>query len=111
VLRLCRLEDIGVYDARGFDPTACGEDSMFVLRQGSSVRAFENVCPHQGARLEYRKDRFLSADGRFIVCFAHGARFDPASGECMEGACEGQFLTPLACEVRDDWVWIEEAPR
>ncbi len=109
MLRLCRLGDVGPGSARGFDPTGCGEDSMFVLRQDDAVRAFDNICPHQGVRLEYRKNKFLSADGRSIECFAHGARFDPATGECTEGACEGQSLTPLACEVRDDWIWIESA--
>jgi nitrite reductase/ring-hydroxylating ferredoxin subunit len=110
MLRLCSLEDVNVGAARGFDPTACGEDSIFVLRDLSGVRAYENSCPHLGVRLEYRKDKFLSANGKFIECYAHGALFDPTSGACVEGACEGKSLRRLACEVRGDWIWIE-SPR
>jgi nitrite reductase/ring-hydroxylating ferredoxin subunit len=83
---------------------------MFVLRHPEGVRAFENNCPHQGVRLEYRKDKFLSADGQFIVCYAHGARFDPLTGECTEGACLGQTLRRLACQETDGWLWCELPP-
>src|SRR5581483_12201018 len=91
--------------ARGFDPEQTGSDTLFVVRKGDMVLAYVNRCPHQGARLEYRKDRFLSADARHIVCYAHGAYFDPDTGACTRGACLGQSLQPLPCNVQEGWVW------
>lgn len=106
VIRLCRFEDLTNGCARGFDPDQSGEDTIFVLRRGATVRAYHNRCPHQGARLEYRKDRFLSADGNQVICHAHGAHFDAQSGACIDGPCLGQALSIVPCEVEDGWVTI-----
>lgn len=102
MVRLCRLEELAAGAARGFDPGCSGADTLFVLRRGGTVRAFRNRCPHQGARLEYRKDRFLSQDGRHVVCHAHGARFDPDTGICNHG---GWALESLPCAVEQGWIW------
>jgi nitrite reductase/ring-hydroxylating ferredoxin subunit len=105
-VRLCRLDELGTEAARGFDPEETGSDTLFVVRRGDRVLAYVNRCPHQGARLEYRKDRFLSADARQVVCYAHGAYFDPDTGVCTQGACLGQALQSLPCSVQDGWVWV-----
>jgi nitrite reductase/ring-hydroxylating ferredoxin subunit len=105
VIRLCRFDELLSGTARGFDPGRVGEDTMFVVRTGAAVRAYLNVCPHQGARLEYRKDRFLCADGRRVICYAHGAHFDPETGICTGGACLGQSLQGVPCHVEQGWVW------
>jgi nitrite reductase/ring-hydroxylating ferredoxin subunit len=106
MVRLCRFDELTDGAARGFDPGQTGEDTMFVLRRGNAVRAYLNWCPHQGARLEYRKDRFLSADGQRVVCYAHGAHFEPETGVCVQGACLGQSLTSVPCHLEHGWVWI-----
>lgn len=80
---------------------------MFVVRKEDSVHAYVNRCPHQGARLEYRKDRFLSADGRRVVCYAHGAHFEPETGRCIEGICLGQSLQSVSCRIEQGWVLVE----
>lgn len=108
-IRLCRFDDLTTGAARGFDPDRQGEDTIFVLRRGAGVRAYLNRCPHQGARLEYRKDRFLSADGKRVICHAHGAHFDADSGVCTHGPCLGQALSAVPCEVEDGWVTISLA--
>jgi len=105
VILLCRLDELMPGTARGFDPQHAGEDTVFVLRRGYEVRAYRNWCPHQGARLEYRKDRFLSANGERVICHAHGAQFDADSGVCTDGPCLGQSLVALPCRVEDGWVW------
>lgn len=93
---LCRVDEIIEGQARGFDPDQCGKDSVFALKHRGEVSVFRNSCPHLDVRMEYRKDRFLSADGQMIVCYAHGARFLPVTGECVYGPCLGQFLEALA---------------
>ncbi|MCF4998170.1 Rieske 2Fe-2S domain-containing protein [Pseudomonas syringae] len=92
---LCRLEELVEGQARGFDPQQRGKDSVFALMHQGQVRVYRNSCPHLDVRLEYRKDRFLSADGQLIVCYAHGAQFLPATGECVYGPCLGQRLEAL----------------
>jgi len=104
--RLCLLEELPFGGARGFDPWQTGEDSLVVLRRGAAVRAYHNRCPHQWSRLEYRKDRFLSADGQHVICYAHGAHFDPDTGGCIHGACLGQSLRTVPCWTEHGWVWV-----
>ena len=104
---LCRLDELEEGRARGFDPLAQGRDSVFALRHDHQVRVYRNRCPHLDVRLEYRKDRFLSADGQLIVCYAHGAQFLPATGECIYGPCLGQRLEALPFCEKDGWLLVQ----
>jgi nitrite reductase/ring-hydroxylating ferredoxin subunit len=104
---LCRLDELEEGRARGFDPLAQGRDSVFALRHDNQVRVYRNRCPHLDVRLEYRKDRFLSADGQLIVCYAHGAQFLPATGECIYGPCLGQTLETLPSCEKDGWLLVQ----
>lgn len=105
-VRLCPAEAICEGQARGFDPSNTGADTVFALRRGGIVRLYRNRCPHQDVPLEYRKDRFLSANGERIICFAHGAHFEPDTGLCVHGPCFGQSLEALAYSVVEGWLWI-----
>lgn len=104
---VCRIEELAPGTARGFDPRHEGEDTIFVLRRGAEVRAYHNRCPHQGVRLEYRKDRFLSADGQRVICHAHGAHFNADTGLCTYGPCLGRSLEALPCRVEQGWIRVE----
>ena len=90
---LCALDQLKEGHALGFDPFRSGSDTVFALLHRGEVRVYRNSCPHLDVRLEYRKDRFLSADGQRVICYAHGAHFMPDSGECVFGPCLGQSLT------------------
>ncbi|WP_434765940.1 Rieske (2Fe-2S) protein [Pseudomonas triticicola] len=103
---LCRLDDLLEGQARGFDPLQQGRDSLFALRHGGQVRIYRNRCPHLDVRMEYRKDRFLSADGQLIVCYAHGAQFLPSTGECVYGPCLGQSLEALEWREENGWLRV-----
>lgn len=107
MIRLCRLDELKPGSSRGFDTENAGADTVFAVRRGDAVRVYRNVCPHEGARLEFRKDRFLSHDGERIVCYAHGAQFDPDTGVCTMGPCLGQSLQPVPCRIEDGWICIE----
>lgn len=97
--RLCDLRDLSEGKALGFDPYHEGRDSIFVVKVDGAIRAYRNSCPHLQVPMEYRKDRFLSADHRQIVCYAHNARFLPESGLCVYGPCLGQSLEPVPVKV------------
>ena len=102
-LLLCRVEDLPEGTARGFDPTRSGRDTMFVVRHGGAVVAYLDACPHYGSTpMAWRKDAYLKADGTKIVCSAHGAEFEIATGECTLGACLGQSLTVVPVALQDD---------
>jgi nitrite reductase/ring-hydroxylating ferredoxin subunit len=106
-IRLCALDELPEGGARGFDPHGAGEDTIFAVRPGpTTVRVFINRCPHVSAPLEYRKDRFLAADGAHIMCHAHGALFDRATGLCVYGPCLGQSLTAVPCWIEQGGVWV-----
>jgi len=104
---LCRLDELAEGQARGFDPLQRGKDSVFALMHEGQLRIYRNSCPHLDVRLEYRKDRFLSADGQLIVCYAHGAQFHPSTGECVYGPCLGQRLDALPWRVEEGWVVLQ----
>ena len=72
---LCRLEDIPDGGARGFPAPQGGFIGLMAIRQGERVFVYVNSCPHIGTPLDWTPDRFLSRDGRFIVCATHGAEF------------------------------------
>jgi len=106
--RLCHVDDIPDGGARGLLRDG-NDDAVFAVRQGAEVRVWLNDCPHNHRPLEYRQDRFLSADGLHIVCYAHSAHFDLHTGVCFAGPCEGARLIPVRSRIEDGVVWIASA--
>ncbi|CAD1794639.1 Rieske (2Fe-2S) protein [Xanthomonas arboricola pv. juglandis] len=75
-----------------------GAESLVLYRDGAQVRAWLNVCPHAGRRLDWAPGQFLKTKEGHLVCAAHGAAFELSGGECISGPCRGQSL--LAVPVR-----------
>ena len=80
-------------------------ESLILHRDGSDVRAWLNVCPHAGRRLDWAPGKFLKSNG-LLVCAAHGASFELAEGQCVAGPCRGDRLRAVAIELRDDAVYL-----
>ena len=76
-------------------------ESVIVHRDGDEVRAWLNVCPHAGRRLDWAPGQFLKSREGLLVCAVHGASFELMKGECMAGPCRGESLRPVAVIVRD----------
>lgn len=108
---LCRLADLVDGDARGFDPLREGRDTLFVVRQEDRLYAWRDACPHEGGTpMAWRKNAYLNADRSRIVCHAHGALFDIATGLCLLGPCMGQSLTAVPIALHADGaiaVWLD----
>jgi nitrite reductase/ring-hydroxylating ferredoxin subunit len=101
-VQLCRLVDLPDGSSRGFDPERTGKDTLLVVRQGEQLYAYLDACPHEGGTpMAWRKDEYLNGDHSRIVCHAHGAQFDIASGVCTLGPCLGQSLQRVAVTIRD----------
>jgi nitrite reductase/ring-hydroxylating ferredoxin subunit len=84
-------------------------ESLVLLREGSQVRAWFNVCPHAGRRLDWAPGKFLLTKTGHLVCAAHGATFELQGGQCLSGPCRGQALRAVAVDVRDGQVQLVDA--
>jgi nitrite reductase/ring-hydroxylating ferredoxin subunit len=98
---LCQLADIPDGNAIEVEALVDGEvESLLVYRNGDEARAYFNVCPHAGRRLDYAPGRFLVRNGN-IICAAHGATFTADSGDCTMGPCRGDRLRAVPVGVLD----------
>jgi nitrite reductase/ring-hydroxylating ferredoxin subunit len=79
-------------------------ESLVMLRSGAAVRAWLNVCPHAGRRLDWAPGRFLVSKDGHLVCAAHGASFELEGGVCIAGPCRGDSLRAVALRVEGDAV-------
>lgn len=59
----------------------------FAIRYQGDIRVYRNSCPHAGPPMDWLPGQFFSEDGKQLVCHTHDARFDPLSGDCIEGPC------------------------
>lgn len=73
-------------------------ESLILHRTGQEVRAWHNVCPHAGRRLEYAPGKFL-CDKKHLICAVHGATFRLEDGQCIAGPCRGAYLRAVPVTV------------
>jgi nitrite reductase/ring-hydroxylating ferredoxin subunit len=101
---LAQIEDDGFLEVEaGLEGDA---ESVILHRSGDVVRAWLNVCPHAGRRLDWAPGKFLRNREGQLVCAVHGATFELAQGECIAGPCRGASLRAVAVEVREGAVWL-----
>lgn len=86
-------------------------ESLILYRDGDRVRAWLNVCPHAGRRLDWAPGQFLRSKDGLLVCAVHGAGFELQRGECVAGPCRGASLRAVAVEIRDGDVVLADPPR
>lgn len=83
----------------------------FAVRHRGRAFAYLNRCAHLGVELDWVEGRFFDADGAWIICAAHGALYDPASGACVGGACAGRGrLMPVPLVEQDGAVYRYSGP-
>jgi nitrite reductase/ring-hydroxylating ferredoxin subunit len=105
---LCRLEDLPDGSAKGFEGPPGSFIGLVAVRQGDEVHVYQNSCPHIGTPLDWTPDRFLSADGRYLVCATHGAEFRISDGLCLRGPCKGDSLERVLIRINEDVVFVVE---
>jgi nitrite reductase/ring-hydroxylating ferredoxin subunit len=82
--------------------------SVLVVRRGSEVRAWRNLCPHHWLPLTYRSPKVLSADGLRLRCSNHGAEFSVEDGRPLgDGLPCG--LEPVPVHIDDEGRVVEGA--
>lgn len=89
-----------------------GDAESLILHRDAAggVRAWLNVCPHAGRRLDWSPGQFLRSKDGLLVCAVHGASFDLASGVCVAGPCRGESLREVAVHCDDGEVRLGVAP-
>lgn len=105
---LCFIDEIPSPGSKGFEfGSGSSLVSVFVVRVGSSLSAYENSCPHTSGPLDWVPDQFLSRERDYILCATHGALFRIEDGECVSGPCVGDSLRALKVWLDGNTVVIE----
>jgi cytochrome b6-f complex iron-sulfur subunit/menaquinol-cytochrome c reductase iron-sulfur subunit len=74
--------------------------SVWVLREGSGVRAMSATCPHLGCSID------INADKKSFACPCHASRF--ALSGAAEAGPSPRAMDPLAVRVtKDGWVEVD----
>lgn len=71
----------------------------FVVRHETGFFAYVNRCAHVTYSLDVGDGQVMDRDGQFIMCWAHGARYLPESGECFMGPAVGRSLESLPLKM------------
>ena len=79
---------------------------VFLARHHGKLVAYENRCRHLPVSLDFFDGHFFTHDGQHFVCHNHNALYEPLTGLCIQGPCEGQSLKALAIEVAGGDVWF-----
>jgi nitrite reductase/ring-hydroxylating ferredoxin subunit len=78
----------------------------FLARFQGKLVAYENRCRHLPLSLDFHDGRFFSPDGQHFLCQNHNAIYEPLTGLCVRGPCEGESLKVLKIEIVEGEVWF-----
>jgi len=81
----------------------------FAIRHEDLVQGYLNRCAHKLVEMDWEPGQFFDTSGQFLVCATHGALYEPASGACLAGPCQGAALVPLLLQEHDGAVWLAES--
>ncbi|MCS1409355.1 MAG: hypothetical protein M2R45_02535 [Verrucomicrobia subdivision 3 bacterium] len=79
----------------------------FLIRYQGEIFAYENKCRHLPLSLDYDDGRFFDEARRHLVCQTHGAIYEPDSGLCLRGPCQGARLFPIEFEELKGEIYVE----
>ena len=71
----------------------------FLINDAGNFYAYVNRCRHMTTPLDFVRDQFFSEDRRYLMCYTHGALYEPATGFCIAGPCKGESLYRLPVQV------------
>jgi nitrite reductase/ring-hydroxylating ferredoxin subunit len=71
----------------------------FLINDSGKFYAYVNRCRHMTTPLDFIRDQFFSEDRRYLMCYTHGALYEPSTGLCVGGPCKGESLYRLPVQV------------
>ncbi len=80
----------------------------FAIRWRGRAYAYLNRCGHIPVELDWQPGEFFDYSQHYLICATHGALYDPATGACQGGRCEGRGLTPLPVIEQQGNIYCEE---
>ena len=109
---LARLDALAAEGLHEIGAMVDGDAESLILHRddASAVRAWLNVCPHAGRRLDWSPGQFLRSKDGLLVCAVHGASFDLGSGLCVAGPCRGESLREVEVHCADGEIRLGAAP-
>jgi nitrite reductase/ring-hydroxylating ferredoxin subunit len=107
LVRLVELRD-GAAQVVDLCPDEFPPLTALLVRDGSTVHAFLNRCPHAGRPLNFGSGNFQTPDGELLQCHAHGALFEKYTGLCVAGPCVDDSLRRLPVTVVEAEVRLAE---
>jgi len=60
---------------------------------------YVNICPHRGTSLDWQPGEVFDETGLYLICATHGALFEPDSGLCVAGPCQGAHLQKIPVKI------------
>ncbi len=84
------------------------DEPAFVVRYRGQVHAYLNRCGHVPVQMDWQQGEFFDHSGIYLICATHGALYDPASGRCLGGRCNGKGLVVLPVSENDGQVFLLE---
>ena len=110
---ICRSEELAEGgEGIRFAVARYGKDEpAFLIRWQGHARAFFNRCGHIPVELDYQPGQFFDYSGHFLVCATHGALYDPASGTCQGGRCNGVGLEPIPVVEQDGGIYLQASSK
>jgi nitrite reductase/ring-hydroxylating ferredoxin subunit len=86
----------------------CRKDRIdgFLINDSGQFYAYVNRCRHMTTPLDFIRDQFFSEDRRYLMCYTHGALYEPSTGLCVAGPCKGESLYRLPLQVEEGEVLV-----
>jgi len=107
--RIAAVDELPADDSFLFTVREVGGDekeAILVELSDGTVAGWLNYCMH------WTDVTLDSGDGAVrngeLVCRKHAATFEPESGVCTHGPCEGAELDPIRVETRDGTVYLTD---
>ncbi len=97
-LPLANVEDVS--GAKATIARVPGRDvSLILIRDGDTVKAYVNNCPHQHVPLNEAYKVDVNPFQKTMKCSVHDAWFKIEDGECVDGPCLGDHLQPYPIRI------------
>ena len=80
----------------------------FAVRFRGVAYAYVNRCSHMDLKLNFLHADFFDVDNKLLICSTHGALYEPESGRCRGGPCNGLGLLPVAVAEHGGALWLTE---
>jgi nitrite reductase/ring-hydroxylating ferredoxin subunit len=106
---ICASEDLidGGRGVRFVIERQAGMQPAFAVRYNGKVHAYINQCGHVPVELDWNEGEFFDLSRLYLVCSTHGAMYDPSTGACLGGRCDGRGLKALVLLERNGNVYLK----